>query len=57
MGTQKDRQSTPLVERVQIVRLERRQIRVPEGWAMMRREDKYRKLLISDCQEKPLVRL
>ena len=56
VGTQKDRQSTPLVERVQIVRLERRQIRVLKGWAMMRREKKYRKLLISDCQEKPLVR-
>ena len=31
VGTQKDKQSTPLVERVQIVRLHRRQIRDAQG--------------------------
>ena len=56
VGTQKDKQSTRMVERVQIVRLKRRQIRALKGWAMMRREKEYRKLLISYCQEKPLAR-
>ena len=56
VGTQKDKQSTRMVERVQIVRLKRRQIRALGSWAMMRREKKYRKLLISYCQEKPLAR-
>ena len=45
VGTQKDKQSTPLVERVQAVRLICRQIRISKGWAVMGREKKYRKLL------------
>ena len=56
VGTQKDRLSTPLVERVQAVRLICRQIRISKGWAVTGREKKYRKLLISHCQEKPLAR-
>ena len=56
VGTQKDKQRTPLVERVQAVRLICRQIRISKGWAVMGREKKYRKLLISHCQEKPLAR-
>ena len=35
VGTQKDRLSTPLVERVQAVRLICRQIRRSKGWAVM----------------------
>ena len=35
VGTQKDRLSTPLVERVQAVRLLSRQIRLTKGWAVM----------------------
>ena len=38
VGTQKDKQSTPLVERVQAVRLVRRQIRAQKGQAVMGRE-------------------
>ena len=57
VGTQKDKQSTPLVERVQAERLISRQIRISKGWAVTGREKKYRKLLISHCQEKPLARL
>ena len=56
VGTQKDKQSTPLVERVQAVGLICRQIRISKGWAVTGREKKYRKLLISHCQEKPLAR-
>ena len=56
VGTQKDKQSTQLVERVQAVRLICRQIRISKGWAVTGREKKYRKLLISHCQEKPLAR-
>ena len=56
VGTQKDKQSTPLVERVQAVRLICRQIRISKGWAVTGREKKYRKVLISHCQEKPLAR-
>ena len=43
VGTQKDKQSTPLVERVQAVRLICRQIRISKGWAVTGREKKYRK--------------
>ena len=38
VGTQKDKQSAPLVERVQAMRLMRRQIRASQGWVVMRRE-------------------
>ena len=55
VGTQKDRQSIPLVEYVQAVRLVRRQIRALQGWAVMGWPYGW-KLLISHCQEKPLVR-
>ena len=57
VGTQKDKQSTPLVERVQAERLISRQIRILKGRSVTGREKKYRKLLISHCQEKPLARL
>ena len=38
VGTQKDRKSTPLVERVQAERLACRQIRMLKGWSVMGRE-------------------
>ena len=55
VGTQKDRLSTPLVERVQAVRLICRQIRISKGRAVTGRQ-KSRKQLISRCQENPLAR-
>ena len=38
--TQKDRQSGAMVDSVQAVRLERSEVRVPYGWAVMGTENK-----------------
>ena len=55
VGTQKDRLSTPLVECVQAVRLECRQIRILKRLGCDG-VTKVNKQLISRCQEKPLAR-
>ena len=56
VGTQKDKQSTPLVERVQAVRLVRRQIRAQKGQAVMGRENSTEAADFT-LSRKPLARL
>ena len=56
VGTQKDRQSVPLVEHVQAMSVMHRQIRASKAQGVTRREDEYRKLPNPGCQEKPLSR-
>ena len=54
-GTQKDRLSTPLVERVQALREVLQANPQDQSWGVTGRQ-KSRKQLISHCQEKPLAR-